>query len=269
MRFEACRRVHACRPSSEPIALTKASSRLVFAGLRAQFVGACPAATTLPVRDHHDAVTQRGDLLHDVAGEDHAAALAAQLAQEVAQAARGHHVQAVGRLVEDHVAAGRAPARARSRSWCAGPARSLRSGGRGSPPSPAPPTARAVRRAIAPAACRAARRSSDVLARGQALVDAARVGQHAERAARALPASRAASMPSTSTRPLSGLHQRVEHAQRGGLAGAVGAEQAGDLAVARASKPTSSTATTRFLALPLPGKVLRRCSATIMCECPW
>ena len=28
-------------------------------------------------------------------------------------------------------------------------------------------------------------------------------------------------------------HQRVEHAQRGGLAGAVGAEQAGDLAVAR------------------------------------
>ena len=28
-----------------------------------------------------------------------------------------------------------------------------------------------------------------------------------------------------------GLHQRVEHAQGGGLAGAVGTEQAGDLAV--------------------------------------
>src|SRR5690606_17303282 len=33
----------------------------------------------------------------------------------------------------------------------------------------------------------------------------------------------------------------------------------------RASKPTSSTATTRAWSLPLPGKVLRRCSAMIMC----
>src|SRR3546814_3894155 len=32
----------------------------------------------------------------------------------------------------------------------------------------------------------------------------------------------------------------------------------------RASKPTSSTATTGVLSLPLPGKVLRRCSAVIM-----
>ena len=52
------------------------------------------------------------------------------------------------------------------------------------------------------------------------------------RAAR-VPASVATSMPSTSTCAAVGLHQRVEHAQGGGLAGAVGAEQAGDLAVAR------------------------------------
>src|SRR6476659_6442584 len=32
----------------------------------------------------------------------------------------------------------------------------------------------------------------------------------------------------------------------------------------RAVKPTSSTATTRVVSLPLPGKVLRRCSAVIM-----
>jgi hypothetical protein len=38
-----------------------------------------------------------------VAGEDHAAALFAQAAQEFAQAAGGHHVEAVGRLVEDDV----------------------------------------------------------------------------------------------------------------------------------------------------------------------
>src|SRR5213076_693786 len=32
----------------------------------------------------------------------------------------------------------------------------------------------------------------------------------------------------------------------------------------RATNPTSSTATTRALSLPLPGKVLRRCSAVII-----
>ncbi len=53
------------------------------------------------------------------------------------------------------------------------------------------------------------------------------------RRARTRVGSLAASMPSTSTRPASGRHQRVEHAQRGGLAGAVRAEQAGDLPVRR------------------------------------
>src|SRR4051812_42988535 len=37
----------------------------------------------------------------------------------------------------------------------------------------------------------------------------------------------------------------------------------------RAVKPTSSTAITRVLSLPLPGKVLRRFSATIMASGPW
>ena len=185
-------------------AWTKASSRLS-SPVCARSSSGVPAARTSPLRDHHDAVAQRGDLLHDVAGEDHAAAFAAQLPQEVAQAARGHHVEAVGRLVEDHVARARAPARARSRSWCAGPARSPRCGGRGSPACRASSAICAVR-------SRDRRRIeavqlaevADVLARGQALVDAARVRQHAEALRAPASASSIASKPSTRTLPWSG-----------------------------------------------------------------
>jgi hypothetical protein len=53
---------------------------------------------------HHDAIAQRGHLLHDVAGEDHAAALGAQLPAGSRAWPRGHHVEAVGGLVQDHVA---------------------------------------------------------------------------------------------------------------------------------------------------------------------
>jgi hypothetical protein len=70
----------------------------------------------------------------------------------------------------------------------------------------------------------------DVLACGQALVDAARVGQHAERTAHR---GRVACSIDAVDQHLAGVgfHQRVEHAQGRGLAGAVGAEQSGDLAV--------------------------------------
>jgi hypothetical protein len=70
----------------------------------------------------------------------------------------------------------------------------------------------------------------DVLARGQALVHAARVGQHAQAAAHGfgvLAHIDAIDQHAALVR----LHQGVEHAHGGGLAGAVGAEQAGDLAV--------------------------------------
>src|SRR5690606_34615162 len=80
-----------------------------------------------------------------------------------------------------------------------------------------------------------AREIVDVLARAEPFVEAARVRQHPEAAAYrggitggvdAVDAHGAAVGP----------HQRVEHAQRGGLAGTVGTEQAGDLAVARAER---------------------------------
>jgi hypothetical protein len=72
-------------------------------------------------------------------------------------------------------------------------------------------------------------------------------------------ASRTLSKPSTVTRRV-GRHQRVEHAQRGGLAGAVGAEQAGDLAVA-GGKLTPCTA---FTGPVLLAKVLCRSLTSIM-----
>src|SRR5215470_12983570 len=73
------------------------------AGLRAQRVRRRIGDDAAP-GDYDDAVAQRGDLLHDVAREQHAAALAAQALEELAHRPRGHDVEAVGRLVEDDVA---------------------------------------------------------------------------------------------------------------------------------------------------------------------
>ena len=72
----------------------------------------------------------------------------------------------------------------------------------------------------------------DVLARREPLVEAAGVRQHAEPAAHV---ARLRGRIDAVDQHAAGvrLHERVEHAQRRGLAGAVRAEQAGDLAVAR------------------------------------
>ena len=59
---------------------------VVLAGQRAQFLRGALGRHP-PAGDDHDAIAERGDLLHDVAGEDHAAAFGAQLVQEAAQAA--------------------------------------------------------------------------------------------------------------------------------------------------------------------------------------
>ncbi len=64
----------------------------------------------------------------------------------------------------------------------------------------------------------------DVFANGQVVVDADRLGHDAEPGAR-LDRPRATSMPSTSTRPLSGRHQPGDRADRRRLAGAVRTEQ--------------------------------------------
>src|SRR5262245_42470795 len=55
------------------------------------------------VRNDDDLVAERRDLLHDVAGEQHAATLIAQAANQIAQRARGADVQTAGGFVENHV----------------------------------------------------------------------------------------------------------------------------------------------------------------------
>ena len=56
------------------------------------------------VGDHDDLIAQLAHLVHHVAGEQHAVPGIAQLAQQRAQRAHRHDVQAVGGLVEDEVA---------------------------------------------------------------------------------------------------------------------------------------------------------------------
>src|SRR6185437_13549177 len=71
-------------------------------GLLAQGVGG-PLGDDATTRDDDHVITQRADFLHDVCGKEHATTIVPQAAQEFAQAARGHDVQAVGGLIEQHV----------------------------------------------------------------------------------------------------------------------------------------------------------------------
>ena len=70
----------------------------------------------------------------------------------------------------------------------------------------------------------------DVLAGGEARIEARLIGQHAEPQPRALRIGHRIDIVHDDL-PFVRPHQRVEHAQRRGLAGAVRAEQARDLAV--------------------------------------
>ena len=89
-----------------PPANAKRDERLleiVVAAAPAQLVDAA-LGHRAPVRHDHHVVAQALHLLHDVRAKDNAlAVLVAQLAQRLAQAANGLHVEAVGRLVEDDV----------------------------------------------------------------------------------------------------------------------------------------------------------------------
>ena len=184
--------------------------------------------------------------------------------QEPAQSARGHHVEAVGGLVEDHVASGRGPARARSRSWCAGPARSLRSArSRKSSICSACASLRGARGDRPPATCRAARRSSRCSrARSGACT------RHAHPAARRGCGARVRRRwPRRCRPPARGRDSgdiRVYSMRSVVVLPAPLGPSRPVISPSRAVKPTSSTAMTGVLSLPRPGKVLRRCSATII-----
>src|SRR5690606_26810240 len=82
-------------------------------------------------------------------------------------------------------------------------------------------------------------------------------------ARRAATGSSATSRPSTRTRPLSGAISEYSMRSVVVLPAPLGPSRP-VIWPSCATKPTSSTATTRALSLPLPGKVLRRCSAVIM-----
>jgi hypothetical protein len=95
----------------------EANERLLEVALavRSSSSATVPLATVRPFGDHDDAVAEALDLLHDVGREDDALAAAcgrAQPAQALAQSARGEHVEAVGRLVEDDVGGSCTSARA-------------------------------------------------------------------------------------------------------------------------------------------------------------
>ena len=104
---------------------------VVVAGLLPQLVGRA-GRDDLAARDHHDRVAERRHLLHHVAREQHGVAFALQAADDLAHRARAHHVEAVGRLVEQHVLRVVDEARA-SATWCARRARSRRRADRRSP----------------------------------------------------------------------------------------------------------------------------------------
>ncbi len=91
---------------------------------------ACPIAATPPAGDHDDRITQRRNLLHHVTREQHTVAGISQPANDVAHGACAHHVEPVGRLVEQHVLRARARARWQAPPWSAPRARSRRCDGR-------------------------------------------------------------------------------------------------------------------------------------------
>ena len=198
----------------------------------AQFVGRA-ARDDPAARDDHDAVAQRRHLLHDVARKEHAAALAAEAADD-RRAPRACSSRR-GRWSARRAArcAGRGPARAPAPPWSARRARSPPCGDRRSPHVQ---QLRAARRcalsSAAPERPWSSPKYCDVLARGEPRIEARPSGSTPSRACASCGVGHRVDS-STWIAPGVRPHQRVEHPQRRRLAGAVRAEQARDRAVAR------------------------------------
>ena len=202
-----------------------------------------PCADHPPARDHDDRVAERRDLLHDVAREQHAAALGPQPADDFAHRrvliTSSPLVGSSSSTLRGSWTSARASATL-VRSPCEKPPRAAIGDRR---PCRAVSSSSRVRCASAPAGQPLQLAVVvDVLARRQSRIEARDVGQHAQprlRPLRIAPRHRRRPPRSARVRP----HQRVEHPQRRRLAGAVRSEQAGDGAIA-ATKLTSSTAVT-------------------------
>ena len=180
-------------------------------------------------RDDHDAVAECRDLGEDVAREDHAAALVAQVPQQGAHRPDGHHVEAVGGLVQQHVGrvvhqrAGDADLHPLALREAGGAAvgdlvepEAIDQGAHAEPQ-------RVAGQPLEPAEV------DEVLARCEPRVEAFGLGEHADAGLDGcLCCADAVDLHAAAI----GAHQGGDHAQGGGLASAVGAQDAGDGAVA-------------------------------------
>ena len=175
-------------------------------------------------------IAQGAHLLHHVAREDDAASVVLEPPHLLADAARAHDVESVGRLVEDDVLR-RVHQRAGDGHLAA-----LAVAEAGGAAVLDPAHVERDDQLVDPLLERVALQPlqlaevANVLARGETRVDGAGVGEHAEPGARGADiGARGGTVDHNVTAV--GRDERVEHAQRRGLAGAVGTEQTGDGAV--------------------------------------
>nr|GEU28344.1 hypothetical protein [Tanacetum cinerariifolium] len=183
-------------------------------------------------RHHHDVVAELGHFLHDVRGQDDAAAGIAQGQQCPAQAARAHHVQPPRGFVEDQVA--RIGQRGAGHRYLH--ALALRKA-----QNAAVDDVRQFEDAHGVVDARLGRRHrhaaqageiGQVFARGQAVVQTRLIGQETDRRPHRCRSERGIEPIDAEVAAIA-RHQAQQHAQQGGLAGPVGTEQAGDFSIAR------------------------------------
>src|SRR5258708_3655405 len=180
--------------------------------------------------EERDAVAERIGLVEVVRAEEDGAALAADLADELAHGARGVGVEPRGRLVEEHDAR-LVDRRPRDRHLLLHAARERRDGLRATVPEAHEPQValglRPRRRAVEP---EQRREEQEVLLGGLPLVEAGLLGEDADRGPDllVLPAE---AVTGDLGGPAGRRDERAEQAQGRGLARAVRAEEAEDLAL--------------------------------------
>src|SRR6185437_6794334 len=96
-------RVPSCEPFTGADEVHECILQAALSRLRAQFLGRA-ARYDGAVRDDHYFIAQRGDLLHDVAGEQHTVPFIPQPGEQPSQGADCDDIQTVGRLVQQEIA---------------------------------------------------------------------------------------------------------------------------------------------------------------------
>ena len=204
----------------------------------------------LALHDDRDAMTEHLHVREDVRVHEDGLALGVQPHDQVADLLAPDRVEAAHRLVEEHHAADRGPAPARSR--CAGACPSSRCAGAHRRRAQSPTQSSSVVDA-SPRAPRAerrtrARRSAGTRGRsGSRRSTALRAGSRSGGGTR----SRARRGRARVARPRVGADQAHQHLQRRGLAGAVRADEAEDLALAHRERDAAQDRASRAAPKPL------------------